>query len=55
MRTISQQSLGIQASSATSYLEEGKLNENPRLVSVLVVKEKQLLLALQLSPAEHEP
>ena len=54
MSTISQRSLGIRASSATSYLEEGKLNENPPLVSVLVVKEKELLLALQLGRAEHE-
>ena len=54
MRTISVRSLGIRASPAISYLEEGKLNENPPLVSVLVIKEKYFLLALQLSPAEHE-
>ena len=54
MRTISLRSLGIRASPAISYLEEGKLNENPPLVSVLVIKEKYFLLALQLSPAEHE-
>ena len=48
-----QQSRGIQASSLTSYFEEGKLNENTRLASVLVIKEKQLILALQLSPAEQ--
>ena len=54
MRTISQRSLGIRASSATSCLEEGKLNENLPLVPVLVIKEMEFLLGLQLSPAEHE-
>ena len=54
MRTISQRSLGIRASSATSCLEEGKLNEDSPLVLVLVIKEKHFLLALQLSSPEHE-
>ena len=51
VRTISLRSLGIRDSSAIFYLEEGKLNQDPPLVSVLVIKEKHFLLAL---PAEHE-
>ena len=54
MRTISLRWLGIRASSAIFYLEEGKLKEDSPLVLVLVIKEKQLILALQLRPAEHE-
>ena len=54
MRTIFLRSLGIRASSAIFYLEEGKLKEDPPLVLVLVIKEKYFLLGLQLSSPEHE-
>ena len=40
MRTISLRSLGIRASSAIFYLEEGKLKEDLPLVLVLVIKEE---------------